>query len=828
MWGQVLSRRIHRRRAASTNVNSRAVISRLESLESRTLLAAFTVQLSAARDNTIYSVPAGDQSNGSGQYIVAGGASETAAAHRGLVLFGVDGAGIPDGSTILDAVLRMNLSQSVGGAASVSVHRLLKSWGESGSDASGNEFEGAAALAFDATWLYSMFDGTVWSNPGGDFAGASASESLNALGTYEWTGGGLVGDVQLWLDNPGTDFGWLVKGAETPGNIKAFDSRDSGNSALSPVLEITYEEPVLNAVFEGRKWHDRNADGLREHPVISGLNLQFQSGRNFYNAFRGQEYWYRSATDGGWYFLTPNGNLTRWDGQPGKLTGQIVQSLDPRTWYNPETLIGSETKATEPWMNGFIFELLNDAGAVVETTSSRDIDLNRDGIIQEEAERGWYRFDPVVPGDYTVREVLTNGWVQSASVASPGAAEAYTLDVTLGLSFTGKLYENFGGKGERWLKGTGAPWFFVTPIGDLIRWNGVPVTAAAPLAGTWIASPGIPYFRDVSLLHSAGNPVIPIDAGEVYRLDFGNYQPVSVSGRTWIDNNPDGKRNSPYYASAVRTRPPDIGPPGTLNYPWYVVLLPESEFTENGSNDFFVETFFYVTPTRQIFRWSPEGGSVLVTSVSGKSDDIIAAIFGTGFVPEPWVNDWSVELLDDRGNVVARTNSTDLDVNDNGEINVEQESGWYQFPGLLPGNYAIRSLQQPGTVQTSQSDNSLQPVSSRLQAEFGFRAAPLGDHYNFGARHERWFQGRNNQWFFITPAGTVFEWNMNSGGVRGPAAGRQVAQLSASFFLNLNLLFQPKSTSVTLSSQQIQKPLNLGSCRVLDSLFASLANEIFS
>ena len=805
-----------------------AVISRLELLESRTLLSAVTVQLPAAHDNTIYNVPAGDLSNGSGNYIVTGGASDVASVHRGLVSFDVEGAGIPDGSTILDVVLSMNLSQSVGGAASVSMHRLLKAWGESASTGPDNEFEGGPAFPFDATWLFSKFDGTVWSSPGGDFSTTSASVATDAPGLYEWTGAGLISDVQQWVDSPGTEFGWLVKGLETPGNIKAFASRTFADSVLNPRLEITYETPVVSSVFEGRKWHDSNADGLRAFPVIGGLNLQFQNGRNFYSAFGGQEYWYRSATDQAWYFLTKDGNLTRWDGRPGKLTGQVVQSLDPRTWYSPETLFGSATKAAEPWMNGFTFQLVNSSGVVEATTSSRDIDMNRDGIIQEEAERGWYRFDSVPPGNYTVRNVFSEGWIPSASVSSPGAAEAYSLDSTLGLTFTGNLYENFGGRGERWLKGSGVNWYYVTPVGGFFRWNGKAVTEANPLSGTWIASPGIPYYRDVSLLHSAKNPVITIGAGDVFRVDFGDYQPQVVSGRTWIDSNPDGRRNSPYFNSKVQIRTPNSAPRETLTYPWYSVLLPESDFLENGANDVFVEMQFYVTPSGQIFRWSPGGGSVLLTSVSGKSVLTTEAILSAGLVAEPWINDWTVELLDDHGNVVFTTNSADRDINGNGAISIDQERGWYQFTGLLPGKYAVRSLQQPGSVQTTQSDNSLQAVSSRLQQEFGFRAATRGDFYNFGARHERWFQGRDNQWFFITPSGTVFEWNMNSGGTRGPASGRQVAQLSASFFLNLNLLFQPKSTSITLSSLQNQKPLNLGSCKVVDSLFASLAHEIFS
>ena len=171
IWDRTSSGNQSRRRKARPGVSAAA----LEILEARSLLSAVVVQLSASQDNTIYDMSAGDQSNGRGAFIVAGGDYGSVEARRGLLAFDIASANIPDGSTIIDVVLTMNLSQTMGGAAAVGVHRLLQTWGEGTSNASGNELVGADGSAGDATWLFSRFDSLAWETPGGDFRSASAS-----------------------------------------------------------------------------------------------------------------------------------------------------------------------------------------------------------------------------------------------------------------------------------------------------------------------------------------------------------------------------------------------------------------------------------------------------------------------------------------------------------------------------------------------------------------------------------------------------------------------------------------------------------------------------
>jgi hypothetical protein len=231
-------------------------------------------------------------------------------------------------------------------------------------------------------------------------------------------------------------------------------------------------------------------------------------------------------------------------------------------------------------MNGFVFELVNSAGKVVATATSRDIDRNGDGAIQQEAERGWYRFDNLMPGKYTVREVVPEGWVQSASRTSSGAMEAYQLDQRLGLTLSGTDRRNFGGQDERWMRGSSG-WFYITPAGDFYRWDGKAVTAKAPLSGTFLADPGIPYYRDISLLHDAKNPVLNVTEGAVLtRINFGNYKPTIVTGQGTLSQIPAWIRNSPTFTAVLKPGGTSQPGNGAQVYVWTISVVDPNARTD--------------------------------------------------------------------------------------------------------------------------------------------------------------------------------------------------------------------------------------------------------
>jgi len=209
--------------------------------------SAAMVTLSPVADNSIYSED-GSLSNGSGDFLFAG-RTAAGADRRALVRFDI--SGIPAGSVITTATFTMFMSRTSfgAGAQNVFVHRLTSPFGEAGSDASGQEGTGTAALPGDATWTDSIL-GTLWGTAGGDFAaGSSATQSVNAVGSYSWSGAGLVADVQAWVDSTAPNDGWILLGNEAATlTAKRFNSRS--NLLNTPQLVIEYvPEPSVVALL---------------------------------------------------------------------------------------------------------------------------------------------------------------------------------------------------------------------------------------------------------------------------------------------------------------------------------------------------------------------------------------------------------------------------------------------------------------------------------------------------------------------------------------------------------------------------------------------------
>jgi hypothetical protein len=203
-------------------------------------VVAQLANINPIKDNTLYQYdPAqGDVSNALGNHFFAGetGMGEL---RRGVLAFNIAG-NIPAGSTILGVTLSLNVSRTgVDDARNVELHKMLADWGEGTSVAPGEEGTGAPATTNDATWRHRFFDTIFWTTEGGDFsATVSASQSVGPVGVYTWSSSQMRADVQSWLDDPASNFGWLVLGDESEIlTAKRFDTRES---ASPPVLSIIY------------------------------------------------------------------------------------------------------------------------------------------------------------------------------------------------------------------------------------------------------------------------------------------------------------------------------------------------------------------------------------------------------------------------------------------------------------------------------------------------------------------------------------------------------------------------------------------------------------
>ncbi|GAB4375983.1 MAG: hypothetical protein Kow0042_21810 [Calditrichia bacterium] len=223
--------------------------------------ASIEVSINPVQDNTLYEDANGSLSNGSGIYFFVGN-TLTSFSRRALLMFDIAG-NIPAGAIIDSVYLKLNMSRTIAGNQDVALYRVLKPWGEGASNAPGQEGGGAPSAPGDATWIHTFYDTSFWANPGGDFAALpSATQSVDGLGTYTWGSTPLMSaDVQDWLDNPATNFGWIAVGNESVNTTaKRFDSRENPNPNNRPLLTIYYSTPQIT--FQQTIQADWNLIGL--------------------------------------------------------------------------------------------------------------------------------------------------------------------------------------------------------------------------------------------------------------------------------------------------------------------------------------------------------------------------------------------------------------------------------------------------------------------------------------------------------------------------------------------------------------------------------------
>jgi hypothetical protein len=204
------------------------------------------VTIQAEKDNTLYENLSGSVSNGSGPNFFIG-KNASGIIRRGLFAFNAVSR-IPPGSKINGVLLTLHMSRTTSGSQTVSLHRLVNDWGEGTSIAPGGGGGGGAVTVGDVSWLHSFYDTDFWTVAGGDFDPvASATADVNEVGFYTWgSTAQMVGDVQGWIDNPASDFGWVLVGNEVPADrtSKRFDARENLTWSFRPSLTIHFT-PVL-------------------------------------------------------------------------------------------------------------------------------------------------------------------------------------------------------------------------------------------------------------------------------------------------------------------------------------------------------------------------------------------------------------------------------------------------------------------------------------------------------------------------------------------------------------------------------------------------------
>ena len=211
---------------------------------------------------------------------------------RSRGLFKFDLTSLPANATILSVTVTLTVtklpSPAVGSV--FALNRVLVDWGEGNGAGAGS---GAMATAGEATWNERFYAETAWQSPGAaagsDYVATfSVTNFIDALGSYTFASSpGLVADVQSWVGNPGTNFGWmlLTQDEGTVGTVRRFATRE--DPIQTPVVTVQYTTPPLL---------------LLSTPALAGNQVQFS-----FQAQANQSYTveYRSAlASGNWQTLT--------------------------------------------------------------------------------------------------------------------------------------------------------------------------------------------------------------------------------------------------------------------------------------------------------------------------------------------------------------------------------------------------------------------------------------------------------------------------------------------------------------------------------------------
>jgi hypothetical protein len=201
---------------------------------------AATVALAPGADADIEQFSPDSNFGGAGSAV--SGALGSSAGHeirRALFRFDV-AASIPPGAVINSATLQLQVVRVPAAPvnSTFDLRRILQDWSETG-----------------VTWNSRLSPGAPWATPGAgggadSLPTASASAFVSDLGTNLFPStAGLVADVQAWVDNPGTNFGWLLISEDEVSlrTARHFGTRESGASA--PVLTVDFTPPPLALSF---------------------------------------------------------------------------------------------------------------------------------------------------------------------------------------------------------------------------------------------------------------------------------------------------------------------------------------------------------------------------------------------------------------------------------------------------------------------------------------------------------------------------------------------------------------------------------------------------
>jgi len=316
--------------------------------------------------------------------------------------------------------------------------------------------------------------------------------------------------------------------------------------------------------------------------------------------------------------------------------------------------------AGEAGMDGWTIELVHTSSSLVRAKQvTASIDLNGDGVIDAQTESGRYEFTGLMPDRYIVRQVARDGWDRTRPA---GGKYAFTAET--GGAYARRDFGNY---------------------------------KTSTIAGR--------SFEDIDGNSLRGPGESGMDGWLIRLVDPASGQVVRTAVTAGVDLDGDGLID-PASETGLYTFK------GLMDGPYEIHQVPRSGWRRTVPAGPHVVSLAY--DSHLVDR--DFGNQAVRGEIRGqKFNDINADGVRNG--DEEGLDGWTIELVDPFTHVVLATVVTEsIDLNIDGLIEPETESGLYSFVGLdYERDYEVREVAPEGWVQTAPADPSIALAGPEFQ-----------------------------------------------------------------------------------------------------------------